>query len=447
MNIRGLFKGRSNDLTQGGITGPMLMFALPLAAGNLLQQFYNIADTVIVGRFVGPDALAAVGSSYSLTTFLLSIIIGLCMGSGVLFSMRFGSGDRSGLRKSIFTSFVLIGGITVLVTAGIFAFMSPVIRLMNVPEEVFPQMRLYLMIVCAGIPMIFLYNFFAFLLRSVGNSLTPLWFLGISVVMNIVLDLLFIRSLGMGTAGAALATVISQGFSAVTLAWYTMKKYPGLVVRKDEMRIERKELVLISNYSFLTCLQQSVMNFGILMVQGLVNTFGTAVMAAFATAVKIDAFAYMPVQDFGNAFSTFIAQNYGAGRQDRIRKGVRSAFLCSTVFALLVSVLIFVSAPLLMRLFVGNEPEVIEAGTRYLRIEGSFYAGIGWLFLFYGLFRAVGRPAFSLVLTIISLGLRVAVAYAFAPQFGLDCIWWAIPAGWFAADAAGLWRYFALKKS
>lgn len=447
MNIRGLFKGRSNDLTQGGITGPMLMFALPLAAGNLLQQFYNIADTVIVGRFVGPDALAAVGSSYSLTTFLLSIIIGLCMGSGVLFSMRFGSGDRSGLRKSIFTSFVLIGGITVLVTAGIFAFMSPVIRLMNVPEEVFPQMRLYLMIVCAGIPMIFLYNFFAFLLRSVGNSLTPLWFLGISVVMNIVLDLLFIRSLGMGTAGAALATVISQGFSAVTLAWYTMKKYPGLVVGKDEMRIERKELVLISNYSFLTCLQQSVMNFGILMVQGLVNTFGTAVMAAFATAVKIDAFAYMPVQDFGNAFSTFIAQNYGAGRQDRIRKGVRSAFLCSTVFALLVSVLIFVSAPLLMRLFVGNEPEVIEAGTRYLRIEGSFYAGIGWLFLFYGLFRAVGRPAFSLVLTIISLGLRVAVAYAFAPRFGLDCIWWAIPVGWFAADAAGLWRYFSMKKS
>lgn len=447
MNIRGLFKGRSNDLTQGGITGPMLMFALPLAAGNLLQQFYNIADTVIVGRFVGPDALAAVGSSYSLTTFLLSIIIGLCMGSGVLFSMRFGSGDRSGLRKSVFTSFVLIGGITVLVTAGIFAFMSPVIRLMNVPEEVFPQMRLYLMIVCAGIPMIFLYNFFAFLLRSVGNSLTPLWFLGISVVMNIVLDLLFIRSLGMGTAGAALATVISQGFSAVTLAWYTLKKYPGLVVRKDEMRIERKELVLISNYSFLTCLQQSVMNFGILMVQGLVNTFGTAVMAAFATAVKIDAFAYMPVQDFGNAFSTFIAQNYGAGRQDRIRKGVRSAFLCSTVFALLVSVLIFVSAPLLMRLFVGNEPEVIEAGTRYLRIEGSFYAGIGWLFLFYGLFRAVGRPAFSLVLTVISLGLRVAVAYAFAPQFGLDCIWWAIPVGWFAADAAGLWRYFAMKKS
>ena len=447
MNIRSLFKGRSGDLTQGGITGPMLMFALPLAAGNLLQQFYNIADTVIVGRFVGPDALAAVGSSYTLTTFLLSIIIGLCMGSGVLFSMRFGAGDRSSLRKSVFTSFVLIGGITVLVTAGIFAFMNPAIRLMNVPEEVFPQMRIYLLIVCAGIPMTFLYNFFAFLLRSVGNSLTPLWFLGISVVMNIVLDLLFIPVLGMGTAGAALATVISQGFSAVTLAWYTLKKYPGLAVRKEEMRIERKELALISNYSFLTCLQQSVMNFGILMVQGLVNTFGTAVMAAFATAVKIDAFAYMPVQDFGNAFSTFIAQNYGAGRQDRIRKGVRSAFLCSTAFALLVSVLVFVSAPVLMRLFVGNEPEVIGVGTRYLRIEGSFYVGIGWLFLFYGLFRAVGRPAFSLVLTVISLGLRVAVAYAFAPQFGLDWIWWAIPVGWFAADAAGLWRYFALKKS
>lgn len=437
---------REIDLTGGRITSSILRFALPMAIGNLLQQFYNIADTAIVGRFIGPGALAAVGSSYSLTTFLLSVIIGLCMGSSVLFSMKTGAGDRAGLRRSVYAAFILIGSVTLAVTLLILLLLDPAIRLMNVPDEIFLDTRTYLAIVCSGIPLTFIFNFSAYLLRSIGNSVTPLWFLGISVLMNIVLDLLFIPGLGMGTGGAALATVISQGFSAAALAWYTIVKYKGLVPRKEDMRISLKELSLISSYSFLTCIQQSVMNFGILMVQGLVNTFGTAVMAAFATAVKIDAFAYMPVQDFGNAFSTFVAQNYGAGKADRIKKGVRSAFLCSGAYALAVSACIFAAAPLLMKAFTGNEPDVIAAGVRYLRIEGSFYVGIAWLFLFYGLFRAVGRPGFSLVLTIISLGLRVALSYALAPGFGLDWIWWSIPIGWIAADAIGAMKYLAVKK-
>lgn len=204
----GIFKNGETDLTRGGITGSILMFAFPMIAGNLLQQCYNIADTIIVGRFAGPDALAAVGSSYTLMTFLLSVIIGLCMGSGVLFSMKFGAGDRAGLRKSVFTSFVLIGTVSLFITALTLSLLSPVIRLMNVPEEVFPDMKIYLAVICAGIPFTFLYNFLAFLLRSAGNSITPLWFLGIAVVLNIILDMVFIPVLGMGTAGAALATVI-----------------------------------------------------------------------------------------------------------------------------------------------------------------------------------------------------------------------------------------------
>ena len=446
MGLRSLTSHREIDLTGGRITSSILRFALPMALGNLLQQFYNIADTAIVGRFIGPGALAAVGSSYSLTTFLLSVIIGLCMGSSVLFSIKTGAGDKAGLRRSVFTAFILIGSVTLAVTFLILLLLDPAIRLMNVPMEIFHDTRIYLAIVCAGIPLTFIFNFFAYLLRSIGNSATPLWFLGISVLMNIVLDLLLIPGFGMGTGGAALATVISQGFSAAALAWYTLVKYRELIPRKEDMSISRKGLTLISSYSFLTCIQQSVMNFGILMVQGLVNTFGTAVMAAFATAVKIDAFAYMPVQDFGNAFSTFVAQNYGAGKADRIRKGVKSAFLCSGAYALAVSVCIFAAAPLLMKAFTGNEPDVIASGVRYLRIEGSFYVGIAWLFLFYELFRAVGRPGFSLVLTIISLGLRVAISYAFAPDFGLDWIWWSIPIGWIAADAIGAMKYLAVKK-
>lgn len=446
MGLKSLTSHHETDFTGGRITGSILRFALPMAIGNLLQQFYNIADTAIVGRFIGPGALAAVGSSYSLTTFLLSIIIGLCMGSSVLFSMKAGSGDRAGLRRSIFASFILIGSVTLAVTLLILIFLDPAVRLINIPGEIFQDTRTYMAIVCTGIPLTFIFNFFAYLLRSIGNSVKPLWFLGISVLMNIVLDLLLITVLGMGTAGAAIATVASQGFSAAALAWYTLVKYKGLIPGKEDMQISMKEICRISNYSFLTCIQQSVMNFGILMVQGLVNTFGTAVMAAFATAVKIDAFAYMPVQDFGNAFSTFVAQNHGAGKSDRIRKGVRSAFLCSGVFALVVSACIFASAPLLMKAFTGNEPDVIAAGVRYLRIEGSFYVGIAWLFLFYGLFRAIGHPGFSLVLTVVSLGLRVALSYALAPGMGLDWIWWSIPVGWIAADAAGAVKYLAMKK-
>ena len=433
---------RNMDLTKGSITGSMLLFALPMIAGNLLQQCYNLADTFIVGRCLGPEALAAVGSSYSLMTFLLSLVIGLCMGSSTLFSMRFGNGDIPGLKKAVFTSFLLIGVITIAVTAVTFAFIDPIIGLLQVPAEVHDDMRDYLVIICAGIPFTFLYNFYAFLLRSVGDSVSPLWFLGVSVVLNIGLDLALILGAGAGTAGAALATVISQAFSATGLIWWTRRKYSWLHTSRKDMKTDRAEIKAISSYSLLTCMQQSVMNFGILMVQGLVNSFGTVVMAAFATAVKIDAFAYMPLQEFGNAFSTFIAQNFGAGKQERIRKGIRSAALAVTGFSVLISVATVILAPMLMGIFVGaDQTEVISVGTKYLRIEGSFYIGIGYLFMLYGLFRATGRPGFSLVLTVISLGLRVLVSYALAPSCGVEWIWWAIPIGWAAADAAGFLRY------
>lgn len=433
------------DLTKGSITGSMLLFALPMILGNLLQQCYNLADTFIVGRCLGPEALAAVGSSYSLMTFLLSLVIGLCMGSSTLFSIRFGQGDMRGLKKSIFTSFLLIGLMTVAVTAGTFIFIDPIIRLLNVPAEVYGDMRAYLVIICAGIPFTFLYNFYAFLLRSIGDSVSPLWFLGVSVVLNIALDLWFILGLGMGTDGAALATVISQACSAIGLIWWTGHKYRWLRISREDMQTDRGEIKAISVYSLLTCMQQSVMNFGILMVQGLVNSFGTAVMAAFATAVKIDAFAYMPLQEFGNAFSTFIAQNFGAGERERIRRGIRSAVLAVTGFSVVISVATVLLAPVLMGIFVGwDQSEVISVGTEYLRIEGSFYIGIGYLFMLYGLFRATGRPGFSLVLTIVSLGLRVLIAYMLAPAHGVEWIWWAIPIGWVVADLAGFLRYRAI---
>ena len=433
------------DLTQGSIPRGLLGFALPLILGNLLQQLYNLADTWVVGRFIGEGALAAVGSSYTLMTFLTSILLGLCMGSSVYFSIQYGRQDPDRLRNGIFQSFLLIGGLTLLLNLTVYLALDGILVLLQIPPDILGLTKEYLQWIFAGMVATFLYNFFANLLRSVGDSATPLVFLGISVVLNIGLDILFVVPLGMGVRGAAMATVIDQFVAGLGLFLYTWFAFPALRVQKRHRYWDRAALKNLLNLSLFTCLQQSVMNFGILMVQGLVNSFGTAVMAAFAVAVKIDTIAYMPVQDFGNAFSTFVAQNYGAEKRDRIRTGTHWAVFWVVLFCLVIGGLVCLLAPRLMAAFVGGDAaEVIAIGTGYLRIEAAFYLGIGILFLLYGYFRAVNRPAVSVVLTICSLGTRVLLAYTLSalPALGVNGIWIAIPIGWFLADATGilLWR-------
>ena len=432
------------DLINGNITGAMLRFAFPLMLGNLLQQCYNIADTLIVGRVLGADALAAVGSSYALIVFVTSVFIGLCMGCSAVFSMQYGSNDFKEMRRSIFSSIVLVGGVTLFLNVCSLVFLSPIIRILQTPPEVERMVHDYLLIIFLGMIPICVYNFYAFLLRAVGNSLVPLVFLIVSVVLNIVLDVLMMVTLDMGVEGAALATVISQIVGSLGLCLYTYKHFPDLRLKRIDCIVSRQSLAKITSYSFLTGVQQSVMNFGILMVQGLVNSFGTAVMAAFAAAVKIDSFAYMPVQDFGNAFSTFIAQNFGAGRVERIRRGIRIAVCITTAFSIFVSFLVFLLSPWLMAFFVSpEETDIINIGVEYLRIEGSFYVGIGYLFLLYGYYRAVALPSMSVVLTVVSLGTRVALAYFLAsvPAIGYTGIWWSVPIGWALADIIGVWFY------
>lgn len=432
------------NLTQGGITGTLLRFTLPMMAGALLQQCYNIADTLIVGQFVGPEALAAVGSAYTLMVFLCSILLGLSLGSSTVFSQQYGRGSLSALRHSTWVSFVLILAITVVLNMAAFLALDPILRFLQVPAEVYPLMRDYLWIIFWGILFTFIYNFYAALLRAVGDSVTPLWFLSLSVVLNIGLDLFFILSLDWGIEGAAAATVIAQGAAALGIVIYTYRKRPELKIRRNEIYLDRATLKEITEFSTLTCVQQSVMNLGILMVQGLVNSFGTVVMAAFAAAVKIDAFAYMPVQEFGNAFSTFVAQNFGARKRQRIRRGIRQALLITCLFSLAVSLLIFLFAEPLMLIFVKpDEVEILRIGAQYLRIEGAFYALIGILFLLYGYYRSVRMPGMSVILTVLSLGTRVALSYILAslPAVGVTGIWWSIPIGWFIADLVGIVYY------
>ena len=410
--------------------------------------FNNVITLLIVGQFLGKNALASVGSSFTLMTFITSIILGLCMGSGALFSIRYGQKDEKGLQEDVCASFFFIALITFILTVISYIFLNQLSVFLHVPHEVWGDMKGYLIVIFIGIPAIFLYNYFASYLRAIGNSMIPLIFLAISAILNIVLDLFFVIVLKLGVEGAAIATVISQYLSGIGISIYSLIKNIQVRAIMKLQYFHLKRVHKVISFSVLTCIQQSVMNLGILMVQGLVNSFGTVVMAAFAAAVKIDAFAYMPVQDFGNAFSTFIAQNYGAKEKKRIQQGLKAAVRISAIFCVVVSAFVYIFAKPLMMIFVdAKETAIIMEGVRYLRIEGAFYIGIGWLFLLYGLYRALGRPGMSVVLTVFSLGTRVALAYILSAiqAIGVVGIWWSIPIGWALADIVGL-LYYKIRK-
>ena len=439
---------RTLNLTEGSIFKKLICFSLPMIAGNLLQQAYNLADALIVGKYIGSDALASVGSVYTLMIFITSVIIGLCMGSGAFFSEDYGKKDEKQLKEDIWHSFFFILFVSVFIYFIIYPGMETIQKLLQTPEELMLMTSDYVSVVFSGIIFVFLYNFFSYLLRAVGNSVVPLVFLAVSSVINVALDIWFVVGLGLGIKGAALATVIAQAVSGMGISVYSFFKLPFLKFGQGKIKWNKHRMRKIIINDFATAAQQSVMNFGILMIQGLVNSFGTVVMASFAAAVKIDTIAYMPAQEFGNAYSLFVSQNYGAKEFDRIKKGTKLSVVFSVLFCAVISVLVFVFADNLMLLFIdASEMQIIAAGAEYLRIEGVLYIGIGILFLWYGYFRGINKPIISLVLTVVSLGTRVILSYTLAPNtdFGVTAIWWSIPIGWLLADAAG-YIFYAIQK-
>ncbi len=435
------------DLTVGSETKAILFFSFPMMAGNLLQQMYNIVDTIIVGQCLGENALAAVGAAYSFMVLLTSVLLGLCMGCGVVFSYFYGAKEKKSLQASFYMAFVWVGGIAAGMMALAFAFLPAILGFLQTPQAVFAMEMQYLQIILLGLPAVFFYNYAAAVLRSMGNSLWPLIALAVSAVLNIGLDILFVLPLQMGVAGAAWATIIAQAVSAIVLWIYLLRTSSDMRTALRERAWKREVFGQLRHHSIWTSIQQSIMNFGILMVQGLVNRFGVAAMAGFAAAVKVDGFAYMPMQDFGNAFPTYVAQNRGAGKPERVRSGLRKAVMCVTLFGACISILVVCLARPLIGIFLQpTETEAIAVGVQYLHTVAPFYCLIGYLFLFYGFYRGAGRAGVSVVLTVISLGTRVALAYALAavPAIGLAGVWWAVPIGWALADAVGLgiacWR-------
>ena len=432
------------QLTRGPILRGLLRFSLPLMAANILQQLYNLADTWIVGKYCGEAALGAVGSAFSVMVLLTSILTGLCMGAGVVVSQLYGQGDLPGVRQAAGNAFSAIAALTLGLTALACLLPDALVVLLRVPEAARADLRTYLAIVFLGLPFIFVYNYVASMLRAVGRSAVTLLFLLISVLSNVALDVLLVAVFELGAAGAAWATVIAQGLSALTCAAYFLFRAPDLRPGLADLKPRAALCRRILSVSALTSIQQSIMNFGILMVQSLVNSFGVPAMAAFAAGVKIDAFAYAPAQDFGNGFATFVAQNRGANQPERLRRGVGTALAMSAIFCGVISLLVCLFAQPLLGLFL--EPpadpalpwEAMEIGVRYLRMEGACYIGIGVLFLLYATYRGMEQAHMSIVLTVISLGLRVLLSYTLAPLTGLTAIWLSIPIGWAVADLVGL---------
>lgn len=391
---------------------------------------YNIFDTLIVGKLLGNVALTAVGSSYAFMVLLSSIIIGFTMVASVVFSHYYGSKAINKLKIAIFNAFIFILAIAIVLNILSYVFLDKLLEWINIPSEAALMTRKYLSVIFIGIIFIFIYNFIASVLRSLGNTKIALYFLICSTIINITLDYIFIKYLNMGVPGAAWATVIAQIFSEIGISTYFLIKRKDLLPTSDQLRFDKYILMDIIDNSSLTAIQQSIMNLGILMIRGLINSYGLIVSAAFAVAVKIDAFAYMPAQDFGNAFASFVAQNHGANNKERIHQGLKIAMIVSVIFCLISSIFVYIFAEKLMMIFVrADEVEVIKVGVNYLRTEGVFYIGIGILFLWYGYYRGLGDSKQSIVLTIISLGLRVLLANILSQYYGTFGIWISIIIG------------------
>jgi putative MATE family efflux protein len=430
------------DMTKGNPSKIILKFFIPLFIGDLLQQFYSIIDAIVIGKFVGTDAFAAVGSSSAVTVFITSILLGLAMGASAIFSQLYGGKQYDELKKTISTALIFLFCVSVLITIVTSVFLSQIITLYQMPKETAAYADDYLKYVFYGFIFVGMYNAFAFLLRAFGDSKTPLYFLIVSCISNLILDLLFVIVFHMGTAGAAIATLITQVFAAVGCGIYTVKRMKFLNFKRKDFVFSTSAFHKVATFSVLTALQQSISSFGMMLIQGLVNTFGSTVMAAFAACSKIDSVANAPLQDLGNSFSTYTAQNEGAGETKRIREGFRATSKIIIILSAIISIVAFVFAPSLITLFVNKDAsKIIDVGVGYLRIVSAFYVLLGFIVMFYGFFRGLGAIKISILMTIVSQGLRVLLAYYFAPIRGFSGVCWAIVIGWFLSDLLGFYMY------
>ncbi|EGT3746080.1 MATE family efflux transporter [Clostridioides difficile] len=418
------------DLTTGHEGKSIFFFAMPMLIGSLFQQLYNTADSIIVGRFIGKEAMAAVSGANPIMFLLVAALMGVSLGFSILVSQFYGSGDLKKVKATIDTTYILlfIGSILISILGIVFG--GPMLKLMNTPESVFAQSKLYLTIIFSGILFSAGYNSVSAILRGLGDSVTPLYFLIIATILNTVLDLTFIVVLRMGVEGVALATIMAQAVSFIISIIYLNKKHEVLKFKIKGIVYDNKIFKDGLRLGLPSGVQQMLFSIGNMALQFLVNSYGTSAMAAFGAGLRIENFISLPIMNLGSAVSTFVAQNIGAGENERVKKGIRESIKMTLVLAVTVIALILLFRENLIALF-NTDKDVIKIGSSYLFIIGPFFLFIGTSFVLSSAMKGAGDSMFALISSIVSLWLgRLPASYMLSKFFGTDGIWMGIPFGW-----------------
>jgi putative MATE family efflux protein len=424
----------TKNLTVGAPALLIVSFAVPLFIGNLFQQFYSMADALIVGRTIGINALAAVGCTGSINFLVLGFIIGFTQGASIIASHCFGAGDEQGLRRSFAVSIVLALGMTVIFTVISAVSARPLLQLLRTPPEILDEAYSYISIIYYGLGSMMLFNLCSNMMRAVGDSRSPLYFLIVACIINVILDFVFILGFHAGVGGAAFATVISQLFSG-TLCLRFMRKLPMLRIGLNDFRqITKNDIATHLKMALPMGFQMSIIAIGTVTVQFALNGLGTIAVAAFTAGQRIDQFATMPLASFGATMVTYSAQNYGAQKIDRIRKGVVQCCLMSCSFALLMGVLYFIAGNFFSAFFIGNDnPQAVALSHTYLRINGSFYTALACLFIFRQTLQGLGNSIIPTLAGIAELVMRTFAALILARYFGFNGICFAGPLAYLGA--------------
>lgn len=424
----------TKTLTQGKPFLLILEFSLPLIAGNIFQQFYSMADTLIVGRTIGVNALAAVGCTGSISFLILGFVTGLTAGLSIITAQRFGSGNHDGVRQSFAVSILISAAAALVMTAVALPLTRPLLSLMQTPQEIIDDANAYLCIIFWGIPAIVLFNLLSNAIRALGDSKTPLYFLIFTCVVNVVLDYTLILVFHMGVAGAGVATVLAQLMSGVLCIFYIRHRQPLLCIRKEDFRPDAQNLALHLKTGFPMAFQSSIIAIGSLILQSALNRLGATSVAAYTAAQKIETIATMPINSFGMAMSTYAAQNYGAGKIDRIRQGVNQCILLSCGFSIVMGGVNILIGRQLTTLFVSSsETEVIRLSHNYLSITGCLYSILALLFIYRFTLQGLGRTLVPTIAGIMELIMRAVGGLVLADMFGFTGASCSNPLAWAGA--------------
>ncbi len=419
------------DLTQGKEGKLILQFALPMLAGNVFQQLYNVVDSIVVGRAIGKEALAAVGANFPFIFALISFIIGIAIGSTVIISQYYGAKKMAEVKRTIDTLYIFMFFASISVSALGMIFSKSIFKIIDLPPDVLPQAVNYFNVYAIGFVFFFGFQSTSSIMRGLGDSKTPFYFLGFSTLLNIGLDLLFVLVFHWGIRGVAAATVVSQAFAFFAIIYYINRFHKFLDFRPQHMHFDKAIFKKSLKIGLPTGFQQTFVALGFLALYRIVNMFGTPTIAAYSIAIRIDSFASMPAMNFSAALSTFVGQNIGANKMHRIAKGLNATLLMTTAIAVSISLIALNFAEPLMAVFT-KDAQVIDIGKHYLLIVPFFYIVFSIMFSINGVMRGAGDTFIPMIITIISLWIvRIPVSYLLSLKYGAIGIWWGIPVAWF----------------